>query len=394
MASHRDDSIQKTFPKAEKLIKLMSQLNLKNHIHSWVKSNQTIDSPLGEIIIGKQIGEGGNALVFESPFVGGTAIKFLSESVSSPPSTRYARFLDEYRNLIKLVPTAAIVPLYHLGIQEMEGKMIPYVVMELCVKTLYDTYKSSKLASASEFQLLLDRLLEALDVVHAAGIVHRDIKPQNILLRKNHIWVLGDFGIAWFDPELHTKLAISEKNERLANFEFSAPEQVTRQAYDKPTPSMDLYALGQTLYFCVTGHTIKGSGYPHFGQFVPELSRYEALIDRLVRQIPQERLQSVNEIYQFLEEENDNGHYLDRWRTEEQIRVKFQRQLDVFDLALRSAMPGAYEYVQAKGKNEIDRVISSLASYRENCDLWWFRGYSNNPVRALEKLSSDIWLID
>jgi hypothetical protein len=201
LVNHRDDSNQNISPKTEKLIKLKSQSNLKNHIHSWIKGNQKIDSPLGEIKIGRQIGEGGNALVFESPFLGGTAIKFLSESVSFPPSTRYARFLDEYRNLIKLIPTAAIVPLYHYALQEMDGKKIPYVVMERCVKTLYETYNSSKLSSPSEFQLLLDRLLKIIDVVHASGIVHRDIKPQNILLRRNHTWVLGDFGIAWFDKE-------------------------------------------------------------------------------------------------------------------------------------------------------------------------------------------------
>lgn len=377
----------------EKFQKSTSHQDLKNHIRNWVKSNQKINSSLGEIAIGKQLGEGGNALVFESPFANGTAIKFLAESVSSPPSTRYARFLGEYLNLIKLVPTAAIVPLYHFSIQDMDGEQIPFIVMESCLSTLHDAYKSSKLVSASEFQHLLDRLLEILEIIHTAGVVHRDIKPQNILLKRNKTWVLGDFGIAWFDPELHTKLALSEKNERLANFEFSAPEQIKRQAYDKATPSMDLYALGQTLYFCVTGHTIRGSGYPRFSHSAPELSRYEALIDRLVRQAPQERFQFVKDVHQFLVQEEGTSHYSKQFVKEEQLRQKFQRHLDIFDLAVRSAMPGSYGYFRVK-KDEINRVMSSLASRCEECGLWWFRDLANNPVRALEKLSEDIWLID
>ncbi len=123
----------------------MAQQDLKSHIRSWLKSHQKVDSDLGEIIIGKPLGEGGNALVFDSPSFNGTAIKFLAESVSFPLSARYARFLDEYRNLIKLVPTGVIVPLYQFGIQDMDGERIPYIVMERCVQTLYDKFKSSSL---------------------------------------------------------------------------------------------------------------------------------------------------------------------------------------------------------------------------------------------------------
>src|SRR5436305_11926423 len=112
----------------------MDQQDLKNHVRNWLKNHQKVVSDLGEIVIGKPLGEGGNALVFNSQFSGGTAIKFLAESVSSPPSSRYARFLDEYRNLIKLVQTGLIVSIYQFGIQEMDGIRIPFIVMERCEK--------------------------------------------------------------------------------------------------------------------------------------------------------------------------------------------------------------------------------------------------------------------
>jgi len=370
----------------------MNQQDLKNYIRGWVKSNQAIDSDLGEIVIGPLLGEGGNALVFDSPFAGGTAIKILAESVSSPSSTRYTRFLDEYRNLIRLVPTGAIVPLYQFGVLDMQGQRMPYIVMERCVTTLYNMYKSDKLVDVTEFDRLLERLLWALEIVHNASIVHRDIKPQNILLRQNGEWVLGDFGIAWFDPEMHIKLAKTEKNERLANFEFSAPEQIRRQAYNKPAPSMDLYALGQTLYYCVTGHVIRGSGYPRFSQAAPALGRYDLLIEMLVKQVPSERFQSIGEVRKFLEEQRSSKKKLMHDRDLERMNA-FVRSQEMFDRAISSSMPGSYNYAQTNNEVEINRVMSSLAKYCEACNLWWFAGLSHSPACPIKKLFEDIWLI-
>src|SRR5258708_9271333 len=366
---------------------IMSQQDLKNHIRSWVDKNRRIDSDLGEVVIGNSLGEGGNALVFDSPFAGGTAIKFLAESVSSPPSTSYARFLDEYRNLIKLVPTRAIIPLYQFGVKDMEGIRIPYILMERCVKTLHNAYKNNRLVDANEFNNLLDRLLQILEVVHDAKIVHRDIKPQNILLRSNDEWVLGDFGIAWFDPEIHKKMAQTEGNERLANWEFSAPEQIRRNAYNQPTPSMDLYALGQTLYYCVTGHVIKGTEYPRFSQVAPALSKYDALIEKLVRHKPADRLRSVQDVRQFIEERRASREQRERdavIRRDLKRMERFVREQEVFDTALRRAMSGVNRYGQAKNQEEINRVLSSLAEHCEACNLWEFAGYSATSACPIE----------
>lgn len=63
---------------------------------------------------------------------------------------------------------------------------------------------------------------------------------------------------------------------------------------------MDIYALGQILYYCVTGRTIKGSGYHLMSETAPALSNYDLLIDKMVRQEPSERFQSVAEIELFL----------------------------------------------------------------------------------------------
>ena len=254
--------------------------------------------------------------------------------------------------------------------------------------------KNNRLVDANQFKNLLVRLLQILEVVHGAKIVHRDIKPQNILLRSNNEWVLGDFGIAWFDREIHKKVAKTEGNERLANWEFSAPEQIRRNAYIQPKPSMDLYALGQTLYYCVTGQVIRGTEYPRFSQVAPALSQYDALIEKLVRHEPPDRFRSVQDVRQFIKEQQasrEQDEYIRRYRRRME---RFVREQGVFDTALRRAIPGVLSYAQAKNREEINRVLSSLAEHCEACNLWWFAGYSANSACPIEKLSEEIWLID
>ena len=222
-------------------------------------------------------------------------------------SERYKRFLSEYVNLIGLVPTGVIdLPLYYFGVQNLDGPDqedrlgVPYIVMERCAKTLHKQCERDRLTDEDGFRKLLDRLLTTLEVIHDAGIVHRDIKPKNILLRPNGDWVLGDFGISWFDPEFYDRLAQTKPGDRLANLGFSAPEQFRRDAYEDAAPRLDLFALGQTLYYCVSGQTISGTGYPNFATLAPGLKRYDPLIHKLVRQEPSERFQSVSEVRQFL----------------------------------------------------------------------------------------------
>ena len=155
----------------------MNEQDIKNRILAWIKRYRKVESEFGEIAIGEKIDEGGTALVCACDFAGGTAVKFLAESVSAQ-STRYKRFLGEYVNLVRLVPTGVVVPLYYFGAQDIgDDVRVPYIVMECCVETLDRRYRQSKLANRTEFRALLERLLMSLEVIHASGIVHRDVKP-------------------------------------------------------------------------------------------------------------------------------------------------------------------------------------------------------------------------
>lgn len=369
----------------------MNTQEMKRHIQNWIRENARLLSFLGEIVLGRQIGEGGTALVYESEFAGGTAVKLLAESVSSR-STRYQRFLSEYVNLIKLVPMGIVVPSYHFGVQDLgDGLQVPYILMECCVETLHERYEESKLRDATEFRALLSRLLMILEGMHKAGIVHRDIKPKNILLRPNGEWVLADFGIAWFDPEYYDKLAKTEKGDRLANFEFSPPEQRRRDAYHRAMPSMDLYALGQTLYYCVTGETIRGTGHTHLGAIAPALNPFDPLIEKLVRQNPSERFQSVDEVREALRIQERAGREFERTLS---LVKEMLAQVKEFDKRIRQSIPGSYNYSQARDKTVINRVLTSLAEDCEAYELNMFKGRTiHGNACPIRKLSDDIWLI-
>jgi len=369
----------------------MNTQEMKRYIQKWIRENCRLVSRLGDIVLGRQIGEGGTSLVFESEFAGGTAVKFLAESISSR-STRYQRFLSEYVNLIKLVPMGIVVPIYHFDVQDFgDGLQVPYILMERCVETLHERYRESKLRNEIEFRELLSRLLVILESVHKAGIVHRDIKPKNILLRPNGEWVLADFGIAWFDPEYYDKLAKTGKGDRLANFEFSPPEQCRRDAYHRAVPNMDLYALGQTLYYCVTGETIRGTAHTHLGAIAPALNHFDHLIEKLVRQKPSERFQSVSEVREALRGQEKAGREFEHTLN---LVKEMLEQVKEFDRRIRRSMPGSYSYSQARDRNVINRVLASLAEDCEAYELNMFKGgrFHGNacPIR---RLSDDIWLI-
>jgi len=370
----------------------VSDQQIRRDIIKWAKHNRKLSSVIGDIPLDGLIGEGGTSLVFGSEFAGEAAVKFLLEDVSHGATTRYKRFLSEYVNMIRLVATGAIVPLYHFDVQKIGNAIVPYIVMELCKESLQSRCKNGEFKDVEAFESLIDRLLFLLETIHRAGIVHRDIKPQNILLRQNGEWVLADFGISWFDPQFYERMANTKRSDRLANWQFSPPEQFRRDGYNRATPSLDLYALGQVLYYCVTGTSIRGTNYPRFAEVAPSLSFYDEFIGILVQQRPEKRLQSVKEVRLFLERRRMDSS--ETWYT----RLARQQPKDMFafDECLARAMPGSIErrYVQARNEEEIDRVLFSLADGCEQYHLWWTKGRQNLHINRIERLHDGIWLIN
>ena len=153
------------------------------------------------------------------------------------------------------------------------------------------------------------------------------------------------------------------------DFPFSAPEQVRRD-YGNPTPAMDYYAVGQVLYWAVTGNTVRGTSHVPMRQVAPELGRFDPLIDALVRQDPSERPASVEAVQSLIEPVK---------RTPEDERYWTKRRVqDTFDDALSRGLPGSWGAVETPD-GKLDRVLEAVADVAEEVSLYFIteRGESN-----------------
>jgi serine/threonine protein kinase len=136
-----------------------------------------------------------------------------------------------------------------IGLGE-ESSGLRYAVMELVPGgSASDRLRSGRPFAPLEALRIAFESASALVVAHEAGVIHRDIKPGNILLGNDDRAQLSDFGIArLLDPNT---TAVTEPGDRLGTIGFEAPE--LRVDATQATPASDIYALGATLYALVVG---------------------------------------------------------------------------------------------------------------------------------------------
>ncbi|MFF4657131.1 protein kinase [Streptomyces sp. NPDC001381] len=125
----------------------------------------------------------------------------------------------------------------------------PWIVMELVEgRSLADAVKEDGRVEPAEAARIGLWVLRALRAAHSAGVLHRDVKPGNVLLSHDGRVLLTDFGIAQIDGDT----TITRTGEVVGSVDYLAPERV--RGHD-PGPSSDLWALGATLYTAVEGRS-------------------------------------------------------------------------------------------------------------------------------------------
>jgi hypothetical protein len=156
------------------------------------------------------------------------------------------RFAREGRTAARLAHPN-IVQVYDAGEAGFDGRDTPYIVMEYVpggdLKGLID--KAGKLSGA-ELARLGDEVCAGLAHAHERGVIHRDIKPHNILLDENGHAKVSDFGIARALDATHA----TRTGAYLGTALYSSPEQLRGK---KATPKSDIYSLGATLYQAAVG---------------------------------------------------------------------------------------------------------------------------------------------
>jgi serine/threonine-protein kinase len=192
----------------------------------------------------EELGRGGMAVVYlaEDPGMRRVAIKVLGAQLLADPGFR-ARFEREAR-LIGSLEHHAVVPLYDHGQHEDQ----PYLVFRYMEGgSLADRLSRGPLDEPDTARIIA-RVAEALDYAHGRNIVHRDVKPANILFDGHGQAFLGDFGVARMVGEA----GISATSATIGTPGYMSPEQVRGEG---ATPASDTYALGCTAYEMLAGRT-------------------------------------------------------------------------------------------------------------------------------------------
>ncbi|MFI6051857.1 protein kinase [Streptomyces violascens] len=135
-------------------------------------------------------------------------------------------------------------------VTEHEGR--PVIVMELVDgPSLDDVLGERGVLEPGEAAAIGAKVLEALAAAHRAGVLHRDVKPGNVLLDASGRVVLTDFGIAAMDdPGDGSQTNLTRSGELVGSLDYLAPERAQGQ---EPGPASDVWALGATLYAAVEG---------------------------------------------------------------------------------------------------------------------------------------------
>lgn len=142
-----------------------------------------------------------------------------------------------------------------------------------------------------------NQLAQALKKIHDNGIIHRDLKPKNILIDENGRLNIADFGISYYNSDIYDMTGHTQKSERLANYEFSAPEQ--NDSKKELTKAADIYSLGQIIYWLVFNETCKGTRRKKITDKYsgPRMELLDNIIDKCIANEPSDRYQTIDEIY-------------------------------------------------------------------------------------------------
>lgn len=219
------------------------------HVHAGTSSegmNLVANTLKDRYDIESELGRGGMGVVYlaqDKQLDRKVALKFLGALVDNSEEFRQ-RFIREARTAAK-ISHPNIVAIYDISASE--GKA--YIAMEYVEGTsLYKFVEKKGKLKPAEAVNIMAQSCAALDAIHAAGIVHRDIKPDNIIIAKDGRVKLMDFGLAKAENN-----RITAANVVMGTPSYMSPEQAKGQEADGRA---DIYAMGLVFYEMLTGEVV------------------------------------------------------------------------------------------------------------------------------------------
>lgn len=250
----------------------------------------------GRYVFGDLIATGGMGEVYRATDTAldrPVAIKLLKPEYADDPVNR-ARFDSEARHAAALHhPHVAAV--YDVGeMPTATGLLRPYLVMELVDgQPLSSLLRDGRALDPEAVRDLLGQAGDALAAAHRAGIVHRDVKPANILVTPDREVKVTDFGIA----RAASSSAITGTGQVMGTPQYLSPEQARGE---QATPASDVYSLGVMAFECLAGHrpfqkdTAVATALAHLHDPIPPLpdtvpADLAAVVTRALAKDPKER---------------------------------------------------------------------------------------------------------
>ncbi|MBS0579672.1 MAG: serine/threonine protein kinase [Proteobacteria bacterium] len=216
------------------------------------------------------------------------------------PIDAFRRFLQEYE-IAQRIASPAVMRLHDLGVSDEHA----WLVMEYFPRG--DLRKRMRRDLSPRHALLLAAsIARALASVHAAGVLHRDLKPGNIMLREDHSVALIDFGLS---KDAALSMDITGTGTIFGTPHYMSPEQGHAEPIDERS---DLYSLGVILFEMLAGHKPYRAEnpmaivYKHRKEPIPrlpaEFAALQPVLERLLAKRPQDRFASAQEASAALEQ--------------------------------------------------------------------------------------------
>ncbi|MEW6688977.1 MAG: protein kinase [Pseudomonadota bacterium] len=260
------------------------------------------------------IGEGGMSRVYlasregdDEPLV----VKILRTEVTGNKSV-IERFIEEY-NLVERIRSRHVARIHGHGVAD----DLVYLVMEFFDGGDLNKRLGGRSLEPEEALQIFRELMFALGDIHEQGVLHRDLKPQNLMFRADGSLAILDFGIAKHIDSVDR----TGHGEILGTPRYMSPEQVRGVALDLRT---DIYSAGVLLYQMLTGqHLFDGEtavevALHHLNTQPPDLpehlQRYQRLMDKLVEKDRDARFRNSDEVIGFLSRKYYQG--TGAWRAE------------------------------------------------------------------------------
>lgn len=224
-------------------------------------------------------------------------LKVLRQMPDHGGEAAFDRFLQEYE-LIAKIDHPSIVQIYDLGVADDHA----FIAMEYCSKGSLKQRIAHGLDPEISYVVMRD-IAAALGELHRAGIMHRDLKPTNVMFREDNSLVLIDFGLA---KQAKLRAEITGTGEIFGTPYYMSPEQGHGGEVDARG---DIYALGVIFFEMLTGRK------PYEGesamsviiqhrqapvpQLPDELAHFQPCVDCMMAKQPEDRFQSVDELLQW-----------------------------------------------------------------------------------------------